>query len=110
MFGVARWVVQHKVGTVAMGALFMVMVGGNKETPKPVNPWSAEAHSGADGVRVMRGSDSGDRNSMTSKALNVVGKAAKAVGVDGMIPDDLRKQNADNWASAAETVKVTNGN
>ena len=45
MFAIARWIVRHKVGTVAIVALGVVMLSPNENEAEKTstNPWSTEA-------------------------------------------------------------------
>lgn len=106
MFGVAQWVVRHKVLVVGVAAAGFIFFGGNKEEQKPANPWAvnvqpqqAEASSGSKG-----GFD---------KAYGAVAKAAKKyadVDIDGVNPSKLSDSTKANFANAEDGMKKANGN
>ncbi|MCW1402582.1 hypothetical protein OKA06_09660 [Novosphingobium sp. MW5] len=101
MYRAAQWVVRHKVLVVAIGAAGFIFFGGNKEQPKPANPWSSAS---AEEVTVVRGSSSsGQKKSLTDKAIGAVSGVAKDyVGVD---IGGVKETNDQNWAAVTDATK-----
>ena len=100
MYRAAQWVVRHKVLVVAIGAAGFIFFGGNKEETKPANPWSSAS---ASEVTVTRGSSSGDKKSLTDKAIGAVSGVAKEyVGVD---IGGGKGTNDQNWAAGTNPTK-----
>ncbi len=104
MFTVARFIVQHKVGAVAIMAIgvFFLTPSGDEEAEKSSNPWSAQAQASASSNRVVMSSDEGgfiddmvdEAASMLDEAgLNPVAKADETVGQFESAADSLGDAN-----------------
>lgn len=73
MFGIARYVVRHKVGAVAVAALIVVIASPNEgeEVEVSSNPWAAQPHT----VQVAQADDTGFMDDVWEEANGLLDEA-----------------------------------
>jgi hypothetical protein len=89
MFRIARGLMRHKVGSVAVIAFAVVMFTRSEEKPyAPSSPWAADAP-----VQVAQAQD----DSMVDKAVDGV---TSYLDEKGLNPLSAKQEHADSWTSA----------
>jgi hypothetical protein len=111
MFPLARGLLRHKVGVVAVAAVAVVLFAGNgqdEDAAKPSSPWSSQQPS-----QVAATSSSKDDDSLTAKigqAATAAGDIAaeKLLGDKDLNPIKLGEEATDNFSGANDAFKKAN--
>ena len=107
MFGLARQIVQHKVGVVAVIAFAVVMFSkdgdGAQQQKKAYNAWSSQS---AQVASMAQGEDDSVVGQVVGKVTQV---ASDCVGEQtGVDPAELKEQTVDSFSNTADAYKKAN--